>query len=354
MDLNHIGQRGHGCLVLGAGATRGATFVERAPRLPLPPLDADFFTQIQRMTQPANRALASRLLRFVVGEFGVGFQLTMERFFTQVETLPQIFDQLRIARGQSYRQPEQALKLFRLALAAVFQESLMTEVNGEPTYHRCGSHNLLAGALDGHDSIISFNYDCVIEESLRINCPAWSPLHSYGVQFKNVDLPYWLYQAKGNARYRRNHVGLYKMHGSMNWRRDGRGISLAPLPYRTSDEHAIVPPQWQKDVIGPTSIFRPVWRQARSALESAELLVIAGYSAPLTDLLAQTLFRCRNRPTGKTVGANHLRLLAIANPDRSARRHLLQLLKNSIDDRTQVLTFDSLTQCANHLVSAHR
>jgi hypothetical protein len=351
MDLNHIGQKGRGCLVLGAGATRGATFVEKSTQLPLPPLDADFFTQIQRMTEPANREIARRLVRFVVGEFGVGFQLTMEQFFTQVETLPQIFEQLRIARGRSYRQPERALTLFRKTLAGVFQESLMTEVNGESTFHKCGSHNRLAGALDGSDSILSFNYDCVIEESLRINCPAWNPMHSYGIRFKQADYSYWNYQAARNKRFRRNFVRLLKMHGSMNWRRDGKEISLSSRPYRTADDHAIVPPQWQKDVIGRHSPFRPIWQQARSALESAELLIVAGYSAPMTDLLAQTLLRCRNRPAGKAVGANHLRLLAIANPDRVARRHLLYLLKNSLDDRTQVLTFETLTQCANHLIS---
>jgi hypothetical protein len=350
MDLNRIGQKGRGCLVLGAGATRGATFVERST-LPLPPLDADFFTQIQRMTNPANRAIAGRLLRFVVGEFGVGFRLTMEQFFTQVETLPQVFEQLRIVRGPSYRQPERALKVFRQTLAAVFQESLLTEVNGERIHHRCGSHNRLAGSLDGLDTVISFNYDCVVEESLRVNCPAWNPRHSYGIKFKNADYSYWDYQAKGNRRDRRNFVRLLKMHGSMNWYRDGDGISLSPQAYLPGAEHAIVPPQWQKDVIGQKSLFRPIWREARAALESAKYLVIAGYSAPMTDLLAQTLFRCRNRPSGRTIGFNHLKMLAIANPDSAVRRHLLGLLKNSLDDRTQVLMFDSLTQCASHLVS---
>jgi hypothetical protein len=183
----------------------------------------------------------------------------------------------------------------------------------------------------------------------RINCPAWDPLESYGIRFKRAATSYWKYQAR-NSRLRKSYVRFLKMHGSMNWRKDGKGISLSSRPYRISDDHAIVPPQWQKDVLSSKSIYRPIWREARAALETAKFMIVAGYSAPLTDLLAQTLFRCRNRPTGKTVGANHLKMLAIANPDRAARRHLLELLKNSIDDRTQVLTFDSLSQCANHLV----
>jgi hypothetical protein len=352
MDLNRIGFKSRGCLVLGAGAARGSSFLERAPvRLPLPPLDTDFFTQIQRMTVLANQQLAQRLLRFTVGEFGVGFKLTMEQFFTQVETLPQIFEQLRIVRGRSYRQPATALRLFRQTLAAVFQESLFTDVGGNPTAHRCGYHNRFAGVLDGRDAVLSFTYDCVIEESLRINCAAWNPKHSYAIPLRNTDFTYWDYQVR-NRRRRRHFLRLLKMHGSMNWRNRNGRIELTDNPYAIEDDHTIVPPQWQKDVIGPKSASRPIWREARGALESARCLVIVGYSAPMTDLLAQTLFRCRNRPSGKTIGSNYLQVLAIANPDRAVRHHLISLLRPSINDHTRVLVFDSLAQCATHLISS--
>jgi SIR2-like domain len=351
MDLNRIGFKGRGCLVLGAGATRGASFLERAPvRLPLPPLDADFFTQIQRMTLLSNQQIAKRLLRFTVGEFGVGFKLTMEQFFTQVETLPQIFEQLRITKGRSYRQPASAMRWFRQALAAVFQESLITEIAGASVPHRCGYHTRLAGALNGQDTILSFNYDCLIEESLRMNCAAWDPRYSYGIPLYKTDVSYWAYQVPKKARPRRHFLRLLKMHGSMNWRRRGSKIELTDNAYVIDDDHAIVPPQWQKDVLAQKSGFRPIWRQARAGLESARCLIIAGYSAPMTDLLAQTLLRCRNRPSGKTIGSNQLEVLAIANPDRSARHHLIDLLKPSIDDQTRVLVFDSLAQCAAHLI----
>src|SRR5690242_6265880 len=117
MRLKRIGFKGRGCLLLGAGATRGAAFIEKDGfPLPFPPLDADFFTQVQRLSVPEHREIARQLLRFTVDEFGVGFTLTMEKFFTQVEALPQVFKNLRITKGQQYRQPDKAMKLFKQAL----------------------------------------------------------------------------------------------------------------------------------------------------------------------------------------------------------------------------------------------
>jgi hypothetical protein len=301
------------------------------------------------MRLPHHRDIAQRLLRFTVGEFGVAFDLTMERFFAQVEVLPQVFDRLRISKGRSYRQPETAISLFKQALAAVFSESLMGSSSGTRAHRKCGFHNRLMGTIDASDAVISFNYDCVVEESMRLNCRFWDPTRSYYIPVKNRDPGYWTYQVPKAVRLK-HVVPLLKMHGSMNWTRSGRSMSLLQEPYSIRADYEIVPPQWQKDVLASKSIFRPIWQEARKRIELAKCLVIAGYSAPLTDLLAQTLLRCRNRPAGKTVGTNFLEVLVIANPDRAARRHLLNLMRNSIDDRTRVLMFENLELCCEHLV----
>jgi len=146
---------------------------------------------------------------------------------------------------------------------------------------------------------------------------------------------------------------VLKMHGSMNWRRRGKRVRLTRNPYDLGGRYEIVPPQWQKDVLRSESPFLRIWQEARRRLELAKCLIVAGYSAPMTDLLAQTLLRCRNRPAGKTVGENYLEVLAIANPDRDARRYLIKLFSNSINEHTQVLVFDSLKQCAEYLVPVH-
>jgi len=87
-------------------------------------------------------------------------------------------------------------------------------------------------------------------------------------------------------------------------------------------------------------------------MKRSALKAVTSGSNPVgsADLLAQTLLRCRNRPAGKTVGDNYLKVLAVANPDRESRRSLLKLFRNSINEHTQVLAFDSLKQCAEYLV----
>jgi SIR2-like protein len=353
MRIDRIGFHGRGCLLLGAGATRGAAFVEKdGYPLPYPPLDADFFTQIQRVSLSENRDIVRRLLRFTVDEFGVGFTLTMERFFTQVEALPQVFQELRISRGQHYRQPAKAMLLFKQALACLFSESLYRD---DPPGHRrpktCGYHNRLVGMLDAQDAVISFNYDCVLEESLRLNCKYWNPTESYQLPRVGGDMKYWRYQVAHPGRPIHNFLPVLKMHGSMNWRRRGKKMLLTRSPYDLSGKYEIVPPQWQKDVLRANSPFLRIWQEARRRLERARCLIVVGYSAPMTDLLAQTLLRCRNRPAGKTLGNNYLAVLAIANPDREARRNLVKLFAHSsINEHTQVLVFDSLKQCAEYLV----
>jgi hypothetical protein len=353
MRLGRIGFHGRGCLLLGAGATRGASFVEKDGfPLPFPPLDADFFSQIQRVSSPANRDVVRQLLRFTVDEFGVGFTLTMEQFFTQVEALPRVFQELRISRGQTYRTPEKAMLLFKQALAGLFSEALCREEPTGPRRHKtCGYHNRLVGTLDGNDAVISFNYDCVLEESLRLNCKHWSPTESYQLATVGGDVDYWRYQVTGAGRPITNVLPVLKMHGSMNWRRHGKRVTLTRNPYDLSGRYEIVPPQWEKEVLRADTPYRRIWQEARRRLELARCLIVAGYSVPMTDLLAQTLLRCRNRPAGRTLGTNYLEVLAIANPDRDARRHLVKLFSNSsINEHTQVLVFDSLKQCAEYLV----
>jgi hypothetical protein len=111
-----------------------------------------------------------------------------------------------------------------------------------------------------------------------------------------------------------------------------------------------VPPQWKKEILGEHDLYRGTWQKARVALEGSKCLMLLGYSCPPTDLLAQTLLRCRNRPVGKTTGRNYLKLLIIANPDVRVRRRLMKSLRNSIDEKTRVMVFDTLEELTKFLV----
>ena len=87
-------------VVLGAGASRGAEWVTNvvanlgeaatAPDLPpmcLPPLNADFFTQLQRITTKRHQSTIQLVLDDVLELYGSDFQLTLEQYFTQLEAM---------------------------------------------------------------------------------------------------------------------------------------------------------------------------------------------------------------------------------------------------------------------------
>jgi hypothetical protein len=71
-------------LILGAGATVGASFAERATVRP--PLNADFFTQLQRVGKKDRDTVASTISD-VVELFGSNFSLTLEDYFSQLESM---------------------------------------------------------------------------------------------------------------------------------------------------------------------------------------------------------------------------------------------------------------------------
>jgi hypothetical protein len=71
--------------VLGAGATRGSSFVDPTEDPCLPPLDGDFFTQLQRVRNPKHRQLITSVMAHIVDLFGPNFETTMEQVFTTLE-----------------------------------------------------------------------------------------------------------------------------------------------------------------------------------------------------------------------------------------------------------------------------
>jgi hypothetical protein len=71
--------------VLGAGATRGASFVDPVKNPCLPPLDADFYAQLQRIRNPKHEETIKSVIEDTVELFGINFQVTMETVFTTLE-----------------------------------------------------------------------------------------------------------------------------------------------------------------------------------------------------------------------------------------------------------------------------
>ena len=73
--------------VLGAGATRALASVKGNEERPacLPPLNADFFTQLQRIEYENEQNLISDVVRDVVLYFGPNFDVNLETVFSTYE-----------------------------------------------------------------------------------------------------------------------------------------------------------------------------------------------------------------------------------------------------------------------------
>lgn len=87
-------------LVFGAGATRGAEFVKG--KVCKPPLNSDFFTQLQKISNQKHVETIKNSIKDAVTLFGKNFNITMEDFFTQTEFYLKV---LPVAKAQKNFQP---------------------------------------------------------------------------------------------------------------------------------------------------------------------------------------------------------------------------------------------------------
>ena len=369
MKIDRIGFNGKAVVVLGAGATRGAEFVEsssggqaddakdsgtgqvKVRRCPcvLPPLDGDFFTQAQRLSSVKPNKLVAGLVDNVVSLFGTNFQLTMEGYLTRLEQLGSVFEDYRFPgrpRPSKYRKMRQH---FLQVLAAVLDESIGRNPD-------CSYHQALVHSLSPEDAVMSFNYDWVIDYALKKHGQdKWNPRQGYGVNVharggKAAGTQYWSYNEK-LAGPSDPSLKLLKMHGSMNWFEVPSNIrddENARLQLRTRWWHQrgdlkfeIAAPEWNK----PTrdGIYRKIWREARRNIKDTKALIVIGYSLPYTDLPAHALFMV------DADCAEKLEILAVVNPDQPSRKRIRQALQGRLGKKTRVLSFERFREFAHFL-----
>ena len=351
MKIERIGFDQPAVVVLGAGASRGASFVEKLPGA-LPPLDSDFFTQVQRLSSAKPRRLVTGLIEDTVGLFGSNFRLTMEGYLTHIEYLQNVFEAYRL-RGRPRGSPYPRMRTrFLQALAALFDESIGREPN-------CKYHSALVENLTPTDTILSFNYDWVIDQTLRSGgLGKWNPRRGYGVPAYSLGqraagTKYWACMdwKKGKPIYPPSSITLLKLHGSMNWfpvpaDDDDPKLQLRQRWWHQRGNLAfeIAPPEWNKPL--RSGIYRKLWPMARVALKDVRALVFIGYSLPATDLPAQALFMVDAPGRGP---APYLQLLVIVNPDPTARARIRDTLRTRMNQTTRVLTFESLAAFSNYI-----
>jgi len=173
--------------VPGAGATRGAQFVKTSANPCFPPLDTDFYTQIQRVRNPKHASLVRQVAADAVDMFGTNFRLTLEAMFTTLEHTARMLE----ATGESRDFPKRELldrrQRLMQAIAAVFEESLTQRREGHKelsslTPRLCGYHERMVKRMRQGETIISFNYDCLIDTTLReYGSEKWNAHYGYGL-----------------------------------------------------------------------------------------------------------------------------------------------------------------------------
>lgn len=137
------------------------------------------------------------------------------------------------------------------------------------------------GGPDRRDTIITLNYDILIETALRgLNLIPFS----YGLGGQRVTFQAGNSEIVSETLAKEGTLRVLKLHGSLNW-----GIpSDQKLTVYPSYEDilnrgltpALAPPTWRKDFLGQLPY---VWGKAVDALRTATRIIILGYSIPATD-----------------------------------------------------------------------
>jgi len=330
--------------VLGAGATRGCSFVNEAVFPCLPPLDTDFFTQLQRVTNDKHQALIKDVMSDVVDLFGTNFRVTMETVFTTLEHTIRMLE--TTGDNRAFKRADLKSKRERLlqAIAVVMEESLTERRPGGGSSHspqKCDHHKkLVADILRPRDHVITFNYDCVLDCALReFGSGKWNPRYGYGFNLgsrgKNLaGDDFW--RPSGKLVDEDATIRVHKLHGSLHFDITEPRVKLKQRPYtkQYGDLHfTIIPPEWYKTY--GKGVFADLWKAAANAITRAQHVIVVGYSLPPADLHSTALFRTSIKPRA-------LKALVIVNPDREARHRIRTVLQRGLTQDTRVLSFDSL------------
>ncbi len=332
-------------VVIGAGATRGASTSRR--RVVRPPLNNDFFTQLQRVEAEKHRDLVDEVISDVTQLFGSNFSLTMEDYFSQLASIERMNELTgRAPRRFNGRTVAEMRKSLRGGLAAVLEAS--TDVSKKGTAP-CAYHGVLVEHLNPRDTVISFNYDCVMDHALR-RCAStkWSALYGYGFDRPRRTVTgdeYW--SAARPPRSSAGSVNLLKLHGSLNWQfvvQEER--TTVRLKQRLYQQHGIprfeiIPPEAAKDLT--QAFFPTLWSRAEAAIRNAKQVSLIGFSFTPTDQHVEALFRLA------LADSRRLKALDIANPSRQHRERIRAVFSRPLQRGLRLRQYDSLGDYAAHV-----
>jgi hypothetical protein len=323
-------------VILGAGASRGASFAGPSRQV-LPPLDADFFEQAQRIDEAEFAGAGREVIDFVRDEYGPTQMPTLETLFTQAQGYEAFVRQFYSRPGRKPVRYKKQLGYLLELIPIVFNAAFADQT--------CTWHDRLAYALRKGDTVISFNYDVLIDEALtRLAKGIWSADPGYGVRGLE-GAAQWSAPPTPGAFPRKEYLRLLKPHGSLNWSlvdATSKHLRLENDAYaRRIARGNIIPPTWDKTILQEWP-WKPIWKEASQMLQRTRCLIVIGYSVPQTDLTSQALIR-------SSLSTGSLRLVVVANPDPAARARVIDLARGAITSKTRILELDGLDEFARLL-----
>lgn len=324
-------------IVLGAGASRGEVLVNEGQSQPvcLPPLNADFFTQLQRIDHDKHSDTINSVLRDINTFFGSNWTLTLEEYFTQIEFFTKSLKYDRKLNTKFYERLSSARKNLFQALSAVLEEAIPGDSHPY--------HSSIVEMLQRGDAIFSFNYDTLIDLALKNKgSEKWNPEKGYGFPLKSkckiIGAEHW----KPSNPSSPDSIKLLKLHGSVHWKikDDNSEIELKQRTHKQyqKPQFSIIPPEWNKSE-KDSPIYKRLWSLATEALSKASNIVLVGYSFSNNDLHSLALFRLAVR--------NPLKRIVIVNPNQDARRRTRSALQGGIRESTIISQFDSFQDFCN-------
>ncbi len=333
------------CTILfGAGATRGAFADKSFP----PPVDKDFFEIAGQIKGRGTRAVARKVLKSVWELYGRTNNVGLEEYYREVETRARIGS---FAKSQNQpRDWDRRRKELEELIRRVYIHTTVDMSQKPPQPLESPVHQHLLNRLRSGSTIITFNYDLVIEESFD-GANLWNPGNGFGLEVtgRSHDWTRRWFQNRG-AYPGKSKIQLLKLHGSLGWvQYTNRQVRLKDRPYvirkGVTEKISVCPPGWNKPI--DRNPYKALWRQARLKLESCKSLVIVGYSLPETDLLARALFSevVRMRSARK----KYLSHLVLVDPSDIVKERFTSLCTPALGPYGKITRYGSLREIGKSL-----
>jgi hypothetical protein len=334
-------------IIFGAGASRGG--LDGASGAP-PPVDKDFFDIANQLSGHGTPKLAKKVLNDVWQLYRRTNGVGLETYYRDLETRAIIGEFAKTAnQPKDWRRRQKELEEL---IRRVFVHTTVHDTRASTVKPKKSQiHKNILAKLKDKDTVITFNYDLIIEESFS-SAKLWNPVDGYKVKTYGKTQGWtkrWLeerhYESGAKSKIR-----LLKLHGSLNWELypTGTAIKLKPRPYLVStrsgkirfEKILILAPGWKKEI--NRNPYRQFWRTARLQLEKCGSLIILGYSLPETDLLAQSLLAEVVRT--RAARNSFLKQLHLADRDESVKERFIKLFTPALGPHGKVFKYQDVEE----------